>query len=67
MADPDALASELLRAGLVETYRGDHGGTAYRQTPHGARVWRMLAMSDPDDGQALLDALLKDGLHEPRA
>jgi len=54
----DALAAELARAGLVETYTRHDGGIAYRHTALGTLVWRRLAMSDPIDGQAMLDALL---------
>ena len=44
----------------METYTRHEGGIAYRHTALGTRVWRKLAMSDPIEGQAMLDALLAD-------
>ena len=64
-AHTDRLAAALVRVGLVETYAGDEGRIAYRHTPLGGRLWRMLAMSDPADGQAVLDALLEDLVPDP--
>jgi hypothetical protein len=61
----DALATELVRAGLVEAYTRHGGGIAYRNTALGTRVWRRLAMSDPIEGQAMLDALLADSATRP--
>ena len=61
----DALAEELERAGLVEL-RSEGGVVRYRTTLEGERVGRMLAMADPADAEAVLDALLDASQGAPR-
>jgi DNA-binding PadR family transcriptional regulator len=58
-AELDATVAELERAGLLETYTRPDGRIAYRLTPQGAAVGRMLAMGD-EKADALLGALLDD-------
>ncbi len=57
-AELDQMVAELTEAGLVETYVDEDGKDAMRLTPEGEKVARQLAMSDDDDRDALLLALL---------
>jgi hypothetical protein len=57
----DALVQQLVEAGPIETYTDDDGDEAMRLTPEGDRVARQLAMSDDNDQDALIAALLGEG------
>ena len=60
-AEMDALVQPLGTAGLLETFTDDDGDEAMRLTPEGERVARQLAMSDDNDQDALMEALLGEG------
>jgi hypothetical protein len=57
-AETEPLAALLERAGLVEAHTAEDGRVVYRHTAQGDRIWRMLAMSDREHAQAVLDDLL---------
>ena len=60
-AELDALAQQLVTAGLLELFTDADGDEAMRLTPEGEKVARQLAMSDEDDQDALLAGLLGEG------
>ena len=57
-AEMDAMAKQLVEAGLLELFTDDDGDEAMRLTPEGEKVARQLAMSDDDGQDALMAALL---------
>jgi hypothetical protein len=52
------MVQQLVTAGLLEVFTDDDGDQAMRLTPDGEKIARQLAMSDEDDPDALMEALL---------
>ena len=58
IAETNALAAELERAGLLTVTTRADGEPIYTLTPQGEMVARQMALSDEDGAAELLDALL---------